>query len=172
MITYKGNPLVKGKHFIYEGQKVEYQGKAYGDKHIFKQLDETEIILEEQDALNLKTLVEQDLLAEQDNSEDLYQIVTSYIDKQINILRNSASNKMWNELLTSLNEEIATLTNLGLAYQPNYKPISDDDKNYLMEFILDYLEGHQRNISEINIPSYFDQINNFVYNIEKTVGDV
>lgn len=167
MITHKGSPLVKGKHFIYENEQVEYIGKAYGDKHLFAKLDESEIILTEDEALGLKSLLEHSLLAEQDNSDDLYQIITSYTDKQINIARNSPSNKVWDELQNSFQEELNTLGDLGLAYKTSPTKIDNLDSSYLLEVILDFLEDTQRNISETSLPNIYAQLNNFIYNIDQ-----
>lgn len=170
MITYKGSPLVKGKHFIYEGKTVEYQGKIFGDKHSFK-LDETEIILDENQATALKSLLEHSLLSEQDNADDLYQLVSSYTDEQLKIAREAPSNKVWQQLLNSMQEELNKLSDLGLSYKTSVNPVDNMNKSYLLEMILDFLEETQRNISETSLPNIYSQLNNFIYNIKKVAGD-
>lgn len=169
MITFKGNPLVKGKHFVYEGQTVEYQGKAFGDKHLFK-LNETDLILDEDEALGLKTLKEHSLLSEQENEDDLYQIVSSYTEVQLDILNNHPSSKSLNELLNSFQEEINKLKDLGVGYQVSYSKI-DGNRTYLEEMMLDFLQDTQRNISDVSMPNLYAQLNNFIYNIKNMKED-
>lgn len=167
MITYKGNPLVKGKHFIYENQTVEYQGKIYGDKHLFK-LDETDLILEEQEALQLKSLQEHSLLSEQDNADDLYQVVTSYTDKQLDMIKNLPTSELWKALLNSFQEELNQFDELNLTYKTSITDINGED--YLLEVIQDFLKDTQRNISDTSLPNIYCQLNNFIYNIKKLEG--
>lgn len=171
MITYKGNKLVVGKHFIYEGDVIEYKGKVFGNMHQFDS-NGTQIVMTEQEANNLKgyKLNEHSLLAEQDNSEELYQVITSYTDNQLNIIENGPSNKLWEDLLNSMKEEVNKLSELGLAYETSINPI-DGNKSYLQELIMDFLQDTQRNISNTSLPNIYTQLNNFIYSIEKIVGD-
>ena len=46
MILYKGNSLVVGKHFVLEGEVLEYQGKAFGDFYDFTSKDGVHMILD------------------------------------------------------------------------------------------------------------------------------
>lgn len=168
MITFKGSPLVKGKHFILDNEKIEYKGKVYGTHHLFES-GTTELVLTEQEALNLKqykVLNEHSLLSEQDNSEDLYQVVTSYSDKQMKICEDTPSSKLWTSLLDSFQEEVNKLQELGLSYTTSYKPI-DGNSQYLLEVIEDFLHDTQRNISDTSLPNLYVQLNNFIYNIQK-----
>lgn len=170
MILHKGNPLVKGKHFIYENQTVEYSGKVYGDKHLFLLPDKSELILTESESLKLHSLLEHSLLAEQDNSDDLYQTVTSYTDEQLNIAMNYPSNKLWSSLQDSMQEELNKLSDLGLAYKTSPNKI-DGNESYLLELIIDFLEETQRNISDTSLPNIYTQLSNFIYNIQRLRGD-
>lgn len=168
MITYKGNPLVRGKHFIYEGSIVEYVGKVYGDKHLFK-MNESELILEDPEVLNLKSLLEHSLLAEQDNADDLYQVVTSYTDKQLDICSKFQEPTSWKELQDSFQSELNELSNLGLSYTTSYNDIEGDSK-YLLDTIQTFLKDTQRNISDTSMPNIYTQLSNFIYNISKLKG--
>lgn len=170
MILHKGSPLVKGKHFIYESTTVEYKGKVYGDKHLFTLPDESELILNESEALKLQSLLEHSLLSEQENSDDLYQVVTSYTDKQIDIINNTASNKLWATLQDSFQEELNKLSELGLAYKTSHTKI-EGNESYILETILDFLEDTQRNISDTSLPNIYVQLDNFIYNIQQLRGD-
>ena len=170
MILHKGSPLVKGKHFIYENQTVEYAGKVYGDKHLFTLPNKSEIILTESESLKLKSLLEHSLLAEQDNADDLYQVVTSYTDKQLDIARNCPSNKLWSTLQDSMQEELNKLSELGLAYKTSHTKF-EGNESYLLETILDFLEDTQRNISDTSLPNIYVQLSNFIYNIQQMRGD-
>lgn len=170
MILYKGSPLVKGKHFIYENNVIEYKGKVYGESHLFETKDKMELVLSESEALTLMPLLEHSLLAEQDNSDDLYQLITSYTDRQLDIAKNSPSNKLWTELKDSFQEEINKLSELGLAYKVTYNKISNINEGYLLEMIIDFLEATQRNISETSLPNIYAQLNDFIYNIDQLKG--
>lgn len=172
MITYKGNPLVKGKHFIYENQSITYSGKIYGDKHLFISQDNSEIILTESEATNLKSLLEHSLLSEQDNSDDLYQVISSYTDKQLDIINNVASNKKWETLKNSFQEELNKLNELGLAYKVTHTKIEDLNEQYFTEMIMDFLQDIQHNISDTSLPNIYTQLNNYIYNIQRILrGD-
>lgn len=176
MITHKGSPLVKGKHFLLENEgklvKVTYSGKIYKEFHSFTD-NSKEFILTEQEALSLKPflLKEHSLLQEQDNSDDLYQLITSYTDKQLNIIDSVGGDKLWDELKDSFQEEVNKLSDLGLAYKTNNTTITDHDKGYLLEVIIDYLQNVQRNISETSLPNHYIQLSNFIYNIEGLGGN-
>ena len=170
MILYKGSPLVKGKHFVYENEVIEYKGKVYGESHLFETKANVELVLTENEALNLKPLLEHSLLAEQDNSDDLYQLVVSYTDKQLDIAKNSPSNKLWRELKDSFQEELNKLSELGLAYKVTHNKIDNADHGYLLEMIIDFLEETQRNISETSLPNIYVQLHNFIYNIDQLEG--
>lgn len=175
MITYKGSRLVKGKNFIDEsGNKIQYKGKAYGDNYLFES-DNVELILTEKEVSKLQDytiLKEHSLLEEQDNSDDLYQIVTSYTDEQIKIL-NGPSRKLWKDLKDSFQKEINEFNNQGLSYKVGYNILGSDGKvteSYLLEVVKDYLEESQRNISSISLPNHYVQLSNFIYNIDKLRG--
>ena len=176
MLTYKGSNLLKGKHFIMEhegkNKKVEYLGKVYGNHHLFSDGIQ-EFVLTENETSNLKNytkLLEHSLLQEQDNEDDLYQLVTSYTDKQLNIINNGPSNKLWSSLTNSFQEELNKLADLGLAYQTTKNKI-EGNESYLLEVIMDYLEDVQRNISETSLPNHYSQLTNFIYNISRLGGD-
>lgn len=171
MITYKGSPLVKGKHFLLETDKgdikVRYEGKVYGTHHLLKS-DSHDYVLSEEEVSNLKSYIlkEHSLLEEQDNSEDLYQLATSYTDDQLNIIYNTPSKDLWSKLQDSFQEELNKLTELGLAYDTGYSKI-EGNSQYLLEVIMDYLQETQRNISNISLPNHYAQLTNFIYNINR-----
>lgn len=172
MITYKGSPLVVGKRFYIESEIAEYQGKIFGNMHKFTTKDNQEIILTEQEAKLIKPyrkLNEHSLLAEQDNSDELYQIVASYTDTQLKLL-DIASNKFWNEMKKSMQEEIDKLKEHGCSYQVSYQKM-DANKSYLQEVIMDFLQETSRNLSEVSMPNIYVKLNNFIYNIDRIVGD-
>ena len=170
MILYKGSPLVKGKHFIYENEVIEYKGKVYGESHLFETKSNVELVLSENEALSLMPLLEHSLLAEQDNANDLYQLVVSYTDRQLDIAKNSPSNKVWTELKDSFQEELNKLSELGLAYKVTNNKIDNISEGYLLEMIIDFLEETQRNISETSLPNIYVQLHSFIYNIDQLKG--
>ena len=169
MITYKGSTLLRGKNFLTESNsKIMYVGKVYKDLHLFKEND-MDLVLTEDEVSKLKPFVilkEHSLLEEQDNQEDLYQMVATYTDKQINILENTPSNKLWTELKDSFQEEVNKLSEEGFSYKTGVNKF-EGGSQYLIETLLDYLKETQRNISDTSLPNHFTQLNNFIYNIDQ-----
>lgn len=168
MITFKGSPLVKGKRFIKENDILEYKGKVFTEFHEFINQDNTSIILTEQEALSLKPykLNEHSLIEEQDNSDDLYQVVTSYTDKQLNMLSDRDNPTLLTDLLNSFQEEINKLSSLGLAYQTSITKFNGT-MDELFDAMESYLKNVQRNISETSLPNIYVQLNSFIYNLQK-----
>lgn len=180
MITHKGSPFVKGKHFILEGEnnvKLTYTGRAYKDYFVFlNESDNSEFILNEQEANNLKPFYlkesEPIILQEQENKDDLYQLVASYTDNQLSIMENAPSNKCFSELRKSFVEELEKLKENGIDYKVfTHKIDNADDRGYVQEMILDYLQYTQRNISEVSLPAHQAQLVNFIYTIDRMEGD-
>lgn len=169
-ILYKGSPLLKGKHFIYEGEKLTYTGKVFGRYIGFTDSKGTQLVFTEEELNKMKPyymLKEHSLLSEQDNKEDLYQLITSYTDKQLNII-DGPSSKLWSGLQDSFQEELNKLSDLGLSYQTSNTKI--DGESYLLEVIMDYLQDVQRNISDTSLPNHYTQLSNFIYNIKRLKG--
>lgn len=168
-ITYRGNRLVKGKSFIADsnlsgtyGDKLVYRGKIYGDLYMFES-DTAEVILTESQT---KLLKEHSTLQEQENQDDLYQLVSTYTDKQITLLEDSTG---WKELKNSFQEELNKLKDAGLTYKVMTSKF-EGDLDYLKEVILKYLKEVQRNVSETSLPNHYIQLTNFIYNIDKMGG--
>lgn len=169
MITYKGSKLVIGKRFIIEGELGMYQGKVFGNMHRFITKDSQEIILTEQEANQLEQfrLNEHSLLSEQDNAEDLRQIIISYTDKQLNICKDKPTN-VYHLLLSSFKEEIDKLQEQGMTYQVSYRELSS---NNLLDQIESFLKDTQHNISDTSMPNIYVTLNNYIYTLEKKVGE-
>lgn len=178
MITYKGSNLLRGRSFLLEMDgklnKVKYKGKVYGNQHAFDLPDGVELILTEQEVSKLEPyniLKEHSLLEEQDNKDDLYQIVTSYTDKQLKMIEDLPSNKLWTELKNSFQEELNKLADAGLAYQISFKEFGDGNEQYLLEIIMDYLQEINHNISGTSMPNHYTQLSNFIYSIDQLGSD-
>lgn len=172
MITFKGSPLVKGKHFIYENKQLEYEGKVFGTHHSFKDENDTQYLFTENDVGELKpyqVLQEHSLIEEQENSDELYQVITSYTDKELKLIEKEPDNLK--SLLDLLQEEVNTLQSLGLSYNTSFKKINGD-KEYLLTVITDFLKGTQRNISDTSLPNLYVQLNNFIYNLTNILKEV
>lgn len=169
MITYKGSKLVIGKRFIIEGELNTYQGKIFGNMHKFVNKNNQETILTEQEAnsLNQYKLNEHSLLSEQDNADDLKQLVISYTDKQLKLCEEKPTN-IYQLLLNSFKEEIEKLQEQGLAYQVSYRELGTKD---LLQQIQSFLKDTQHNISDTSMPNIYVQLNNYVYTLEKKVGE-
>lgn len=175
MITYKGDRLVKGKRFMEGTSRVlTYKGKVFGDHYLFDDRG-VDIILNEYEVSKLEDyqiLKEHSLIEEQEDSNDLYQLVTSYTDEQIKII-NGPSKNMWNDLHDSFQKELNDFNDRGLSYKVSYNQLGVDNPNesYILEVIKDYLEESQRNISNISLPNHYVQLSNFIYNIDRMRGD-
>lgn len=170
MITYKGNKLLIGKRFIYENEVVSYQGKIYGNHHSFSK-DGVEFVLTEEETSNLKEY-SPILLEELDNSDDIYQLIASYTDKQLNMINNNNSNSkdLLVNLANSFQEELNNLSSNNLAYNHNYQ-IIDGDEDYILDVIKNYLNDVVYNVSQTSLPTHYTQLNNFIYNINRLQGD-
>lgn len=167
MITFRGNRLFKGKSFVgcselnLDNDILVYQGKAFGDLHAF-QLNETEILLTEEQT---KLLKEHSLLIEQDEKDDLYQIVSSFTERQLLLV----GEKDTVGLKNSFQEELNKLYEFGISYKAN-RFIIEGDKDYLLKVIEKFLKETSLNISETSLPNLCVQLNNFIYNIDKLGG--
>lgn len=175
MITHKGSPYVNGKHFIYENELVTYTGKMYKDFFTFiKESDGCEILLTEKETNNLKYyyLKEHSLLQEQENKDDLYQIVASYTDVQLNLINTLGYKKLFSKLRDSFKEELDKLEENGVTYKTHPNKFDNiNDIGYIQEMLLDYLQSIQRNISDVSLPNHCAQLTNFIYNIDRMDGD-
>ena len=119
MITYKGDRLVKGKRFMEGTSRVlTYKGKIFGDHYLFDDRG-IDIILNEYEVSKLEDyqiLKEHSLIEEQEDSNDLYQLVTSYTDEQIKII-NGPSKNMWTDLPDSFQKELNDFNDIPLEFR-------------------------------------------------------
>lgn len=171
MITYKGNKLLKGKTFFTESNtKISYVGKVYKDFHLFQE-NGKDLVLSEQEVDTLRPYFfkEHSLLQEQDNQDELYQLVSTYTDIQLNILDETSGGVSWVKLKDSFQEELNKLSEFGLSYKTSSSKFQGDGK-YLLDTVVAYLRGVQKNISDTSLPVHYVQLSNFIFNIDQHLG--
>lgn len=162
MITYKGQKTVIGKRYLYEGQIIRYQGKIYGDKHLFKSSD-LEYILSESDLNDLQSFeVESakiDIVKNIQNNDELKNTIIDYTQKELNLLSDLIAGK--SKDVASLNklyqEEIDELLFLNKYGQPNVK-----NSNISLEAQQSYLNNINRNVSDTSIISLLASLQDFI----------
>jgi hypothetical protein len=148
MILYKGNPLVIGKHFIYNETLLEYQGKLFGGCFEFTSEDNVSYVLTEADLISLKeySVDEQEGLKEyiKDFTTDVASLQPLTEDK-------------YPSLLSLLQDCKSKLDNSSLVFKGDPSNI-ELDKGSFGDFFINYIRDCSLNLDSIHLQDFYSQI--------------
>lgn len=147
MILYKGNSLVRGKHFILDNELIEYQGKVFGQYYDFTSGD-THIILDESELVSL-----------QEYSVDTQVGLRDYIKdftNDVGSLQPLTEDK-YDDLLALLNDCKAKLDSSDLVFTGDYANI-DIDRDKFGDFFINYIRDCNLNLDKIHLQDFYSQI--------------
>lgn len=163
-ITYKGNNYTLiGKHFIFNNEKVSYEGKIYKESYLFKSDSNKEYILDESDLYNLQEFSSTEELANNIESIDslLQDLQDKYINATLPILQNLIMGKETDR--TELNNIYKDMMNFIKENYHNNLELSGVQDSISLEAQKQYLTNLALNKSSISIESLFNSLNNFIY---------
>lgn len=162
MITYKGQKTVIGKRFFYESKVITYEGKIYGDQHLFKDSD-TEYILSESELIKLKEYningEDTNTIKDVDNDSVLRNLILDYTDKEIDLL---------SDIIAGKSDDIEALNELyqneydELVFLNKYDLPDNGNNNVSLAMQLNYLKQVNRNISGVNIITLLASLRDFI----------
>lgn len=159
MITYKGQPTVIGKRFLYEGQTVRYKGKIYGDKHLFE-AHGIEYIFTESELANLGTYeIESNIVKDIKNNDKLKEVIIDYTQKELNLLNDLISGKSndigaLNEYYQKEMDELMFLNKYDLPILKNTDISLEAQRSFLNDI--------NRNVSDTGIVALLANLQDFI----------
>lgn len=156
MILYKGNSLVVGKHFVLEGEVLEYQGKAFGDFYDFTSKDGVHMILNETDLISLQEYSVDSKVGLKDYIRDFTEDVAK--------LQPLTEDK-YDELLTLLKDCKAKLDSSDLVFTDQHLDL-DIGKDTFGNFFINYIRDCNLNLDDVYLNEFYSYIVSSIKHLE------